>query len=132
MADQRTTPPPLQAEAQGPTAKEKKYDRQLRLWAAAGQEALENADILLLNSSPVVVGVETLKNLVLPGIHSFTIVDDAVVSEEDLGVNFFLSESSLGKSRAEECCIRLKELNSEVRGHALQKVREESTKGDLR
>lgn len=59
-----TTPPIIQ----GPTAKEKKYDRQLRLWAAAGQAALEDAHILLVNSGPGVAGVETLKNLVLPGI----------------------------------------------------------------
>lgn len=57
------TPPPLQA----PTAKEKKYDRQLRLWAASGQAALESANILLVNSGAGTVGVETLKNLVLPG-----------------------------------------------------------------
>jgi len=52
---------------QGPTDKEKKYDRQLRLWAASGQAALESANILLLNSGAGTVGVETLKNLVLPG-----------------------------------------------------------------
>lgn len=57
------TPPVLQ----GPSDKEKKYDRQLRLWAAAGQQALEEAHILLLNSGAGTVGVETLKNLVLPG-----------------------------------------------------------------
>lgn len=58
------TPPPLQ----GPTSKEKKYDRQLRLWAATGQSALEDAHILLINSGSGVAGVEALKNLVLPGI----------------------------------------------------------------
>ncbi len=57
------TPPPLQ----GPTSKEKKYDRQLRLWAASGQAALEEAHVLLVNSGCGVVGVEALKNLVLPG-----------------------------------------------------------------
>lgn len=51
----------------GPTEKEKKYDRQLRLWAASGQAALESANILLVNSGAGAVGVETLKNLVLPG-----------------------------------------------------------------
>ncbi len=58
------TPPVLQ----GPSDKEKKYDRQLRLWAASGQQALENSHILLLNSGSGTVGVETLKNLVLPGM----------------------------------------------------------------
>lgn len=57
------TPPILH----GPSEKEKKYDRQLRLWAASGQAALESADILLFNTGSGTVGVETLKNLVLPG-----------------------------------------------------------------
>jgi hypothetical protein len=63
MATGTMTPPVLH----GPTAKEKKYDRQLRLWAASGQAALEEAHLLLINSGPGVIGVETLKNLVLPG-----------------------------------------------------------------
>lgn len=124
-----TTPPPIQ----GPTSKEKKYDRQLRLWAASGQQALEDSHVLLINSDIAldgsdglpgagVVGVETLKNLVLPGVGRFTIVDPAAVSESDLGVNFFLEESSLGKSRAEECCKLLNELNSDVRGSAIAEV----------
>ncbi|KAI1498150.1 hypothetical protein F5X99DRAFT_420787 [Biscogniauxia marginata] len=106
------TPPILQ----GPSEKEKKYDRQLRLWAATGQAALESANILLINSGAGTVGVETLKNLVLPGIGKFTIVDDAVVNEADLGVNFFLDEDSLGKLRSECCTKLLQELNPEVQG----------------
>ncbi|CAI6332513.1 unnamed protein product [Periconia digitata] len=110
MAD---LPPPVQ----GPTAKEKKYDRQLRLWGAHGQIALENAHILLVISGPGVVGVETLKNLVLPGIGNFTIQDSTVVSEADLGVNFFLEEEHLGGYRAEHTCNLLKELNPDVNGN---------------
>ena len=121
-----TTPPPLQA----PTAKEKKYDRQLRLWAASGQRALEESHILLLiadrdgaGSGSSVAGVETLKNLVLPGIGSFTIADSAKVTEADLGVNFFLEAESLGRSRADECRRLLEELNPDVSGHAVSVVR---------
>ncbi|KAH7116000.1 hypothetical protein B0J11DRAFT_538944 [Dendryphion nanum] len=106
-------PPPVQ----GPTAKEKKYDRQLRLWGATGQMALENSHILLINSGPGTVGLETLKNLVLPGIGNFTIQDSAVVSEADLGVNFFLEEQHIGGSRAEHTTALLKELNPDVDGH---------------
>lgn len=118
MATRPITPPALQV----PTAKEKKYDRQLRLWAASGQQALEEANVLLLNSSPGVVGVESLKNLILPGVGNFTIVDESVVSERDLGVNFFLSVESLGRSRALETCRFLQELNPEVNGSAVQDV----------
>ncbi|KAJ5894783.1 hypothetical protein N7495_006474 [Penicillium taxi] len=117
----------------GPTSKERKYDRQLRLWAATGQQALEDARVLLVNSDgplgydltgvPGVAGVEALKNLVLPGIGGFTIVDPATVTEADLGVNFFLEEESLGKSRADETCRLLKELNPDVQGYSYTKVR---------
>ncbi|KAK5131616.1 hypothetical protein LTR08_000803 [Meristemomyces frigidus] len=109
-------PPPLK---DIPTAKEKKYDRQLRLWGASGQVALEETHILLVNSGPGVTGVETLKNLVLPGVGHFTILDSAVVSEADLGVNFFLEDASLGKFRAAETVRLLMELNPGVEGHAI-------------
>lgn len=116
----------------GPYSKERKYDRQLRLWAASGQQALEGSRVLLVNSDGPwgkestgvsgVVGVEALKNLVLPGIGGFTIVDPAPVTETDLGVNFFVEEDSLGKSRAEETCRLLMELNPDVDGSFYSKV----------
>jgi NEDD8-activating enzyme E1 regulatory subunit len=64
-----------------------KYDRQLRLWGANGQRKLMTSHILLINSPAV--GTETLKNLVLPGLGSFTILDDALLQPSDLGNNFF-------------------------------------------
>lgn len=117
-APRELTPPPIQA----PTAKERKYDRQLRLWAAAGQKALEESHVLLVvghssGSNSSVAGTETLKNLILPSIGHFTIADKAVVSEADLGINFFLEPTSLGKSRAEEATKYLQELNPDVEGH---------------
>jgi len=99
-----------------------RYDRQLRLWGATGQIALENSHILLINSGPGVVGVETLKNLVLPCIGNFTIQDSAIVSEADLGVNFFLEDQHLGGYRAEHTCNLLKELNPDVDGHFVTEV----------
>jgi len=54
-----------------PTAKEEKYDRQLRLWGPHGQAALEHAKIALINAGAT--GTEILKNLVLPG--KFCVVD---------------------------------------------------------
>ena len=94
-----------------------KYDRQLRLWGAHGQRALMSAKILLVNADAA--GTETLKNLVLPGVGSFAILDDAVVSESDIGSNFFLSANGVGLSRAEQSCALLKELNADVRGLAI-------------
>lgn len=120
MATKRpATPPPLH---DLPTAKEKKYDRQLRLWGASGQEALEETHILLINSGSGVTGIEALKNLVLPGIGHFSILDPSLVTDADLGVNFFLEHESVGKFRAEETVRLLQELNPDVKGTAIKEV----------
>ena len=95
-------------------AKRRRYDRQLRIWGEHGQARLESCKVCLLHCGPT--GVETIKNLVLGGIHSFTLVDDAVVTPRDLGNNFFVHESDLGKGRAAAVAARLHELNTSVSG----------------
>ena len=87
------------------------------LWAASGQNALESAHILVISASATSTSV--LKNLVLPGIGKFTILDSSNVTPEDAGNNFFLEgPSSIGKSRAEEAVRLLGELNEGVEGKA--------------
>ncbi|KAJ1620086.1 hypothetical protein T492DRAFT_1080434 [Pavlovales sp. CCMP2436] len=94
--------------------KKKRYDRQLRMWGEHGQEALEQCKLCLLNGSAT--GTELLKNLVLPGVGSFTVVDGATVTARDLGNNFFLEEAHIGRPRAECVTALLQELNEHVRG----------------
>jgi amyloid beta precursor protein binding protein 1 len=95
----------------------------LSIQGANGQVALEETNILLIQGSgPGVTGIETLKNLVLPGIGQFTILDSAIVKEADLGVNFFLEDASLGKYRAEETVKYLMELNPDATGYAITEV----------
>ena len=79
-------------------ATDNKYDRQLRLWGENGQRALATSKVCLLYAAPA--GTETLKNLVLPGIGSITIVDHLKVSARDLGNNFFFEEQHFGLNRA--------------------------------
>ncbi|KAG6042295.1 hypothetical protein E4U41_000039 [Claviceps citrina] len=117
--------PPITDNSLRPSEKERRYDRQLRLWAATGQSALESANVLLVNSGGGSMGIETLKNLVLPGIGSFTIADEATVTDADLGVNFFLDETCVGKSRALCCRDSLVELNPEVQGDWFPKENDE-------
>ncbi|XP_042521116.1 NEDD8-activating enzyme E1 regulatory subunit AXR1-like [Macadamia integrifolia] len=90
-----------------------KYDRQLRIWGEQGQAALENASICLLNCGPT--GSETLKNLVLGGIGSITVIDGSKVEASDLGNNFMVDESTIGQSRAKCVCAFLQELNDSVK-----------------
>eukprot|EP00270_Netrium_digitus_P018418 TRINITY_DN6996_c0_g1_i4.p1 TRINITY_DN6996_c0_g1~~TRINITY_DN6996_c0_g1_i4.p1 ORF type:complete len:463 (+),score=126.87 TRINITY_DN6996_c0_g1_i4:71-1390(+) len=92
--------------------KTQKYDRQIRLWGEAGQEALEGACVCLLTAGPT--GAEALKNLVLGGIGAFTIVDDARVDAADLGNNFLVEFESLGQSRAKSVAALLQEMNDSV------------------
>ncbi|EEB19276.1 NEDD8-activating enzyme E1 regulatory subunit, putative [Pediculus humanus corporis] len=94
--------------------KNRKYDRQLRLWGDHGQSALENAKVCLINAN--CLGTEILKSLVLPGIGSFTIVDGKKVTDDDIESNFFLLADSCGKSRAEVTNQLLVELNPDVHG----------------
>ena len=69
-AAMETTDPPAASSS-------KRYDRQLRVWGPQGQEALGRTNVAVLGSGPA--ASEALKNLVLGGIGSFVVVDDAMV-----------------------------------------------------
>ncbi|KAI0056152.1 hypothetical protein BV25DRAFT_1865191 [Artomyces pyxidatus] len=100
-----------------PDNKTRRYDRQLRLWAASGQSALERARVLVISASAL--STSLLKNLVLPGVGHFTILDHHATRPSDIGNNFFLDpDASLGRNRAEEAVRLLGELNDGVEGHA--------------
>jgi amyloid beta precursor protein binding protein 1 len=103
-----------------PSSQEKKYDRQLRLWGSHGQIELQKSSVLLVGSN--FTGCETLKNLVLPGIGRFTIIDDHVVTEVDAGSNFFLKKTDVGLFRAECVAKLIQELNPDVQFSCKTKV----------
>lgn len=71
----------------------------MRLWGDHGQHSIGQTDVALLGSSAL--ATEVLKCLVLAGIRSYTVFDDAFVKENDLGNNFFMEASDVGKLRAE-------------------------------
>jgi NEDD8-activating enzyme E1 regulatory subunit len=64
----------------------KKYDRQVRVWGAHGQAALERCRVCCLGATAL--PSEVMKNLVLGGIAGFTLVDDAKVGFITLGGRF--------------------------------------------
>ena len=98
-----------------------RYDRQLRLWGAHGQRKLSQASICCFGSSAV--ACEVLKNLILPGIGSFVIVDDAKLTERDFGQNFFVPPTaSLGEFRGRVVLETLLQLNPTVKGCFVQDV----------
>ncbi|KAJ6403920.1 hypothetical protein OIU84_012173 [Salix udensis] len=99
-----------------------KYDRQLRIWGEQGQTALEKASICLLNCGPT--GSETLKNLVLGGVGSITVIDGSKVELGDLGNNFMVDESCVGQSKAKCVCTFLQELNDAVKAKFIEEYPE--------
>lgn len=72
------------------------YDRQIRLWGIEAQTRLRNAHVLLVTVRAL--GNEIAKNLVLAGIGSLTLIDDELVTEDDLGAQFLVTEEDIGKS----------------------------------
>ncbi|GMF51577.1 unnamed protein product [Phytophthora fragariaefolia] len=93
-----------------------KYDRQLRLWGAEGQRRLASTHVLLVGSGAT--GAEALKNLVLPGVQRFTVLDDARVTLADASSNLFVTAAAAGRSRAETVAELLLEMNADVAGAA--------------
>lgn len=98
-------------------ATDDKYDRQTRLWGGHGQRKLAHSHVVMLGTSSY--GSETLKNLVLPAMGQFTIVDDAKVTERDFGNDFLVTRSDLGKNKAEVVKNMLVEMNPDVKGNHL-------------
>ncbi|PKI82971.1 hypothetical protein MVES1_002962 [Malassezia vespertilionis] len=98
---------------QRPDGHTQRYDRQLRIWNKTGQVCLEQARVLVVGASSL--SAQILKNLVLPGLGGFTVLDDALVTLEDAGSNFFLEpHTSVGKPYADEMARLLAEMNPSV------------------
>ncbi|KAK3357111.1 hypothetical protein B0T25DRAFT_579239 [Lasiosphaeria hispida] len=93
------------------------YDRQIRLWGMKAQERIRNANILLITMKAL--ANEIAKNLVLAGISSLTVVDHEVVTEADLGAQFFLSaeDHHVGMNRAVAASASIQRLNPRVKVH---------------
>ncbi|KAK6134731.1 hypothetical protein DH2020_031533 [Rehmannia glutinosa] len=104
-----------------PSAISCRIDRTI-IWGEQGQAALEKSSICLLNCGPT--GSETLKNLVLGGVGSITVVDGSKVELGDLGNNFMVDESSVGQSKAKTVCAFLEELNDAVKAKFIEEYPE--------
>ncbi|KAE9419802.1 hypothetical protein Angca_004194, partial [Angiostrongylus cantonensis] len=96
---------------------EVRYDRQLRLWGEEGQNSISRTSVCVLGSSAL--GTEILKSLVLAGVRSVCVMDSELVRMPDLGQNFFLRQSDIGRPRAAATVEYLKELNPSVLGECL-------------
>lgn len=73
---------------------------------------LRSARILLVGLRAL--ATEVAKNLVLAGVGSLTVVDHGLVTEEDLGSQFFISQEHIGQNRAYAALPQIQKLNPRV------------------
>jgi len=97
---------------------EKLYSRQLYVLGHEAQRRMMSSSCLMIGVSGL--GVEIAKNVILAGISSMTLYDPYEVNYYDLGGNFYLSESDIGKNRAKVCTDKLAELNQYVKVELLE------------
>ncbi|XP_038180052.1 ubiquitin-like modifier-activating enzyme 7 isoform X5 [Arvicola amphibius] len=88
------------------------YSRQLYVLGLPAMQRIREANVLL--SGLQGLGAEVAKNLVLMGVGSLTLHDPQSTCWADLSAQFFLSEESLGRSRAEASQAQLAQLNEAV------------------
>lgn len=88
------------------------YSRQLYVLGHDAMRRMASSDVLISGLGGL--GVEIAKNVILGGVKSVTLHDKANCTIADLSSQFYLSENSIGKNRAEESVKQLAELNNYV------------------
>ncbi|TPX37285.1 hypothetical protein SeMB42_g06960 [Synchytrium endobioticum] len=95
------------------------YDRQIRLWGMEAQQRMRNSKILIGGLTGITT--EVCKNLVLAGIGTLTVVDASPVRIQDLQTEFFVTESDIGKNKAQAAIEKIRMLNPRVKVDAISK-----------
>ncbi|KAE9037621.1 Ubiquitin-like modifier-activating enzyme 1 [Phytophthora rubi] len=88
------------------------YSRQLYVMGREAQLRMGASNVLIIGLNGL--GVEIAKNVILAGVKSVTLHDDAPATKLDLASQFYLSEADIGKSRAAVSVKKLAELNPYV------------------
>lgn len=89
-----------------------KYDRQIRLWSKIGQDALQNARILVIGLNTA--SIEAVKCVALAGLGHVTLFDTRNVDEADVVSNFFVDSDDISKPIALAAQRLLAELNPDI------------------
>ena len=88
------------------------YSRQIAVYGKKANNQLAQARVKILGFQGV--GLELCKNLILAGVNLINIIDDSIVTIEDLGTNY-LAEDNIGKLTLDVMKNKLSELNPYVK-----------------
>ncbi|GAQ84097.1 SMT3/SUMO-activating complex, AOS1/RAD31 component [Klebsormidium nitens] len=91
------------------------YDRQIRVWGVEAQKRMSKSNILVGGAITGIIA-EALKNIVLAGVGSVTLVDDTPVSAESIAATFILTPDLIdsGVSMGAACAAALQDFNPMV------------------
>lgn len=101
------------SEEKGEQVDEALYSRQLYVMGHEAQRKMQLSNILIVGLRGL--GVEIAKNVILAGVKSVSLHDSGIVTQDDLGSQFYLTAAHVGTPRAEACVGRLAELNKYVK-----------------
>ncbi|MBW0490378.1 hypothetical protein O181_030093 [Austropuccinia psidii MF-1] len=107
-----TSSNPVSMQVDQSTIDESLYSRQLYVLGHEAMQKMANSNVLIVGMQGL--GVEIAKNICLAGVKSVVIHDPAPTTKADLGCQFFLRDSDIGKPRDLSTQPRLAELNSYV------------------
>ncbi|KAH7969257.1 ubiquitin-like modifier-activating enzyme 1 [Rhipicephalus sanguineus] len=99
-----------------PDIDESLYSRQLYVLGRDAMLRMAQSDVLICGMGGL--GVEIAKNIILGGVKSVTLHDEAVCTRLDLSSQYYLREESLGENRAAASEASLGRLNQYVRVEA--------------
>lgn len=88
------------------------YSRQLYVLGKDAMLKMASSNVLIIGLKGL--GLEIAKNVALAGVKSLSLYDPNPVSLQDLSSQFFLSETDIGKNRAQATLPKLSELNQYV------------------
>ena len=89
------------------------YSRQLYAIGLDAMKSIVSSKVLISNLTPL--AVEICKNIILCGCGTLTLADsDNIISEKDLGLNYYITEKDFGKKRSDVMGKRMQELNKNV------------------
>lgn len=88
------------------------YSRQIYVLGVDAMKRMAKSNVLICGLGGL--GVEIAKNVILSGVKSVTVNDCEKAKMTDLGSQFYLEESDVGKNRAEASVKKLAELNPYV------------------
>ncbi len=89
------------------------YSRQLYAIGLDAMKSIVSSKVLISNLTPL--AVEICKNIILCGCGTLTLADsNNIISEKDLGLNYYITEKDFGKKRSDVMGKRMQELNKNV------------------